>query len=189
MIDLASLARNPVGAAGIWLAREMAVGHRHLYDLVLTELCLVPGECVLEVGCGLAVRAPDFNRRGICYVGVDRSADVIFESPKYCGVLIHGDIATVVLPKIDAAFSVNVMQWLDDPVAALIAVREALVVGGKFVVGTPDSNCPRRPYVPGLSLYSGIGLAGVFRQSGFCDVSVRSVETKDIRYLVGSGMA
>lgn len=188
MMRILEQARRPTGPLGTALARDMAATHGELYDLVLAALG--PALRVLEIGCGSGAHIGDLARR-VDYTGVDHSPDMIAaaQAAVPCARFICGDVAEVALPACDAVFAVNVLQWLRAPVAALIAVRRALVPGGRFVAGVPDHDCPRRPRIAGMPLYTRDRLAALFCAAGFRGVDVRAVGTTATRYLIARGEA
>jgi arsenite methyltransferase len=116
--------------------------------LLLDALAATPGERILDVGCGpgfyeedlLDVVGPEGS-----LVGVDDSAASLAAAAKRCeghdNVRFHeGDALALPVAdgEFDAAFSVQVLEYLPDPTAALTEMRRALRPGGRVVVWDVD---------------------------------------------------
>ena len=191
MIDLVlANAKKPLGSVGVYGARVLAQMHKEYYERVFEELWPVAGKRVLEIGCGYAMYAEVLVACGAEYIGIDHSADVIAECrvefPEgtfFCRDAMDG------LPFCDMAFMVNVLQWMDEPLAALRAAQRVVVPGGKIVVGAPDGDCSRRSKIDGLGLCSANDLALMLDEAGFSFVTVDDFEAKKTRYLIGVGVA
>lgn len=188
---LAAQARRPRGAFGTVFARMMHDGHTECYAAALGRVGVRPGSRLLEIGCGYGGHISALLAAGVIYTAVDHSPDMIAAAKIKAPFarLICGDVCVVDLPTSDAALAVNVLQWLDDPVDAVDAVRKALIPGSVMVVGVPDACCPDLPYVQEMVRYDAEALALLFRCAGYRNVTVDRIEAHSRRYLIGSGAA
>jgi arsenite methyltransferase len=132
--DLATLQRR--------LAQTSDLARRRL--AVLEALAAQPGEAVLEVGCGggallpsLAASVAPSGR----VVGIDQSTDQIAAAGRLCAGV--GAVETAVqdlrqLPYGDAGFdavvAVQVIEYLDQPAAALSELRRVIRMLGRLVL-------------------------------------------------------
>jgi arsenite methyltransferase len=116
--------------------------------LVREALAAAPGERILDVGCGpgfyvadlLEVVGPDGS-----VVGVDGSAASVAAAAKRCdghdNVTFHeADAASLPAEdaEFDAAVTVQTLEYLPDPTAALAEMHRALRPGGRVVVWDVD---------------------------------------------------
>ncbi len=116
--------------------------------LVRTALGAQPGERILDVGCGPGYYAADLaatvGADGLV-VGVDSSPEMLTLAQSRCAGLPNvefrkGDAAAppAAEGEFDAALSVQVMEYVTDPTAALEAIGRCLVPGGRLVVWDTD---------------------------------------------------
>jgi arsenite methyltransferase len=117
-------------------------------QLVRDAIAPAPGEAILDVGCGpgfyVAELLEQVGPEG-AVVGVDASPDMLAmaarRSEDHDNVAFHQADATS-LPvddeSFDAAFSVQVLEYVEDATAALAEMRRALRAGGRVVVWDVD---------------------------------------------------
>jgi arsenite methyltransferase len=166
-------------------------------ELVREALAVRPGDRVLDVGCGPGFYIPELLRevgpKG-AVVGIDSSESMLALAAGRSGngpnVEFHEADATA-LPvddaSFDAAFSVQVLEYVADIPAALAEIHRALRPGGRTVIWdvdwatlsmrTADPERMRRmldawdEHLTHASLPR--TLTGELRRAGFADVSMR----------------
>ncbi|MCU1456159.1 MAG: SAM-dependent methyltransferase [Actinomycetia bacterium] len=101
---------------------------------VVDLLAPVPGERILDLGCGNGTLSAEIVRLGATVVGVDASPEMV------AAAVAAGLQAEVVdgarLPfreEFDAVFSNAALHWMTDPDAVIAGVARALKPGGRFV--------------------------------------------------------
>lgn len=189
MTDIVSHAKHPAGAEGVVVARLMSGFHRGFYDLALTELGAPRGSLVLDAGCGVACHADLFRERGLSYLGVDQSQDVIVASTFDCprDAFLIGNLEDVELPRMDGAVAINVTPWLIDPVAVFRNILSALMPGAAFVTGAPEVGCARRFREPRFEPLSQDAVREIYKEAGFRNVTMRVVPMEN-DYLITRGV-
>jgi arsenite methyltransferase len=116
--------------------------------LVREAIAAGPGERILDVGCGggfyLAELLDAVGAEG-SLVGVDSSAAMLAMAARRCeghGNVTFREADATALPvgdaDFDAAFSVQVLEYVPDVSAALVEVHRALRPGGRIVVWDID---------------------------------------------------
>jgi trans-aconitate 2-methyltransferase len=119
---------------------------------VLARLNPVPGERILDVGCGTGRLTMEMaGRPGIKVIGIDRSAAMLSEAahrgqtpashlhttPKY----VHGDGAYLPFgPVFDAVFSAATLHWIPNHDRLFSAVHSVLRAGGRLVAQCGGAN-------------------------------------------------
>lgn len=116
--------------------------------LVREALGAAVGERIVDVGCG-----PGFYTAEILeevgpegsVVGIDGSAQMLSAAAKRCAghdnvEFLEADVGELPLEEgaFDAALCVQVLEYVDDPTAALAEMHRALRVGGRVVVWDVD---------------------------------------------------
>ncbi len=111
---------------------------RRLLDLLGVH---VPKGRMLEVGCGHGLLLDEARRRGYDVEGLELSA----EAARYARDNFDLQVKEIALEEAtfegdgyDAILIVDVLEHLDDPVAALDCLCSWLSVGGALLVATPD---------------------------------------------------
>lgn len=114
----------------------------YLADLVRRTLGLCGGELVLDYGCGVGRMARALiDGAGVSVLGVDISTRMRARAPAYVGRAGFSAVSRRLLQvatdhgaRVDAAFSVWVLQHCFDPEEDLGLIRAALRPGGRFMV-------------------------------------------------------
>jgi ubiquinone/menaquinone biosynthesis C-methylase UbiE len=132
--DLAALQRR--------LAETSDLVQRRL--AVLDALAVQPGEAVLEVGCGGGALLPSFAASVAPsgrIVGIDQSADQIAAARRLCAGMSGVETAVQDLRQLpyrdacfDAVVAVQVIEYLDQPAAALSELRRVTSIHGRLVI-------------------------------------------------------
>lgn len=128
---------------------DYAAGHDELVGwfsglvrMVAPELPPRPAR-VVDAGCGHGVMVEAFRGRGFDAYGFDPSKWIIEEArrfdPALGASLEVGTIEDFPFPgDVDAITCFEVLEHIDDPVAALVAMRDALKPGGRLIFSTPN---------------------------------------------------
>jgi arsenite methyltransferase len=131
-------------------ARRMEAVYRireaeHRRSQVREALDLRPGERILDVGCGPGFYCADLAGTAGSIVGVDQSEAMIGLARRRCrslpNVSLHVADATaldVADAAFDAAFSVQVFEYVADTRAGLAEMHRALRPGGRVLVWDTD---------------------------------------------------
>jgi SAM-dependent methyltransferase len=109
---------------------------------VVDLLAPVPGERVLDLGCGDGPLTAKLADMGVDVVGIDSSAEQI-DAAKALGVdarVMDGAQLTFE-NEFDAVFSNATLHWIRDPDAVIAGVHRALKPGGRFVAEMGGENC------------------------------------------------
>ena len=101
---------------------------------ILEKLTPVPGERILDLGCGDGSLTERLLERGAIVVGVDASPEMV-AAARSRGIDARVMDATRLTfdGAFDAVFSNAVLHWIHDQDAVLAGVSRALVPGGRFV--------------------------------------------------------
>ncbi|MFN0122335.1 MAG: class I SAM-dependent methyltransferase [Blastocatellia bacterium] len=97
----------------------------------------VPGERVLDIGCGTGHLTSDIAAHGAIVTGIDAAAAMIEAAQKAYPHLnfLQADVTAFTIAKpYDAIFSNAVLHWVFDAEAAVACMARALRPGGRFVV-------------------------------------------------------
>ncbi|HET6399186.1 MAG TPA: methyltransferase domain-containing protein [Candidatus Thermoplasmatota archaeon] len=144
---LSSPFAHPHGPVGRLAGRVMAVENRRANALVVQRLNLVPGERVLELGCGPGVGLREaMAMPGVFACGVDSSGTMArLARQQLLDAVPPGTRAPAVvqaaaeaLPYPDgtfqAAFAVRAVDAWRDPVRGLVEARRVLAYAGRLLV-------------------------------------------------------
>lgn len=102
---------------------------------VIGLLAPVPGERILDIGCGTGDLAAELARLGAVPTGIDFSASMIEQArAKHPGLeFAVADAAAYRSPRrFDGVFSNAALHWIKPPQAAVETARLALRAGGRF---------------------------------------------------------
>lgn len=120
--------------AGLYEAKHSFVW-RH--GLALVDLLQpVPGERILDLGCGTGHLTAELARRGAEVVGLDHSPAMIGQARAafpQCRFEVGDARAFVFAAPFDAVLSNAVLHWVREPERVIACVRAALRPGGRFV--------------------------------------------------------
>ncbi|MEV3936770.1 methyltransferase domain-containing protein [Glycomyces sp. NPDC049804] len=177
---------------------ERLESHAELYRQVARTLELEPGNRLVELGCGMGVGAAQVvTEFDVLVTGIDRSAAQLERARTVnAGAIkaLDGALAFVQgsvtdLPwgdrSVDAVFSVEVLQHVDDLAAVAREAHRVLVPGGRIAIATffaPDGADTAQiadllePVATGVDIIRPVGdLAADLTAAGFTDVAVESI--------------
>jgi SAM-dependent methyltransferase len=101
---------------------------------VLDLLAPLPGEHILDVGCGDGVLTEKIAAAGASVVGFDASEELVAAARARGIDVVLGDAhALPFSAEFDAVFSNAALHWMREPDAVLDGIRRALKPGGRFV--------------------------------------------------------
>lgn len=123
--------------AQTWNPSNYAQHGRFVADLagdVFMLLQPVPGERILDLGCGDGALTQKLVAAGANVVGVDASAEMV-RAAQALGLdaRVMSAEALEFSTEFDAVFSNAALHWMRDQDAVLAGVRRALKAGGRFV--------------------------------------------------------
>jgi 2-polyprenyl-3-methyl-5-hydroxy-6-metoxy-1,4-benzoquinol methylase len=111
---------------------------RRLLDLLGAY---VPRGRLLEVGCGHGLLLDEARRRGYDVEGLELSAEAARFARENLNLSVREmalEEATLDGERYDAIVIIDVLEHLDDPVAALDCLCPRLALGGALLIATPD---------------------------------------------------
>lgn len=120
-----------------WTAKSYRTNARFVADLgirVVELLAPIPGELILDLGCGDGALTEKIAASGAQVVGVDSSPELL-EAARSRGIDTRlMDAQKLDLPEqFDAIFSNAALHWMLDAEAVVTRVRQHLNPGGRFV--------------------------------------------------------
>ncbi len=124
--------------AQAWSADTYATNARFVADLgtpVLDLLRPLPGEKILDLGCGDGALTEVIQAAGAQVVGVDGSEDMV-RAARARGLdarVMDGQHLDFGKEKFDAVFSNAALHWMPDAEAVIAGVARVLKPGGRFV--------------------------------------------------------
>ncbi|MGH8985711.1 MAG: class I SAM-dependent methyltransferase [Acidimicrobiia bacterium] len=171
------------GRAAAWvMAHRSSNRERNLWAVGLLDV--QPGERVLELGFGPGVAIGELARRATdgLVVGVDHSELMVRQASRRNAAAVRAGLVVLrlgsidELPPFDRAFdailAVNALQFSDDPVAVLRALRRVLRPGGRIAIAS-------QPRCPGAtaetSAESGRRIAAHLESAGFSGMRVETM--------------
>ena len=116
---------------------------------VLALLAPMPGERILDVGCGTGHLTQMISRSGAIVTGIDSSVEMIATAhASYPEVeFVVADAANFTFERpFDAIFSNAALHWVHEAEAAVRCMAQALRPGGRFVVEFGGKGNVRRIY-------------------------------------------
>jgi 2-polyprenyl-3-methyl-5-hydroxy-6-metoxy-1,4-benzoquinol methylase len=111
---------------------------RRLLDLLAKH---VPSGRLLEVGCGHGLLLDEARRRGYDAEGLELSVDAARHARDALGLTVRETVLEDTALDgecYDAVLLIDVLEHLDDPVAALKRAGSLLAAGGALLIVTPD---------------------------------------------------
>jgi len=125
----------------VYFIREAQVRRSQVREALAPQ----PGERILDVGCGPGFYCRELGELVGSMVGVDQSAAMIGLAERRCSGLgnvdLHvADATALGVPdgEFDAAFSVQVFEYVADTAAGLAELHRALKPGGRVLVWDTD---------------------------------------------------
>jgi trans-aconitate methyltransferase len=131
--------------AQTWNSELYEKNGRFVSDLgmpVLELLAPLPGEHILDVGCGDGVLTKKISDFGCKVVGLDSSANLVASARRLgLDVVEKSAYAMDFGPVFDAVFSNAALHWMKDPDLVIHHVARALRPNGRFVAEFGGHNC------------------------------------------------
>ena len=128
-----------------WNAAEYEKNARFVSDLgapVLQLLAPMPGERILDVGCGDGVLTKKIAEAGCSVVGLDSSPDFCRAARQLGLEVIESGAAEMTFTgEFDAVFSNAALHWMRDPARVVRNIARALRPGGRFVAEMGGYGC------------------------------------------------
>ncbi|QPH53259.1 methyltransferase domain-containing protein [Pontivivens ytuae] len=120
-----------------WSAQGYAAHARFVSDLgspVLDLLAPMPGERILDLGCGDGALTARLRDAGAVVTGVDGSADMVAAAQaRGLDARVMDGHSLIFDGGFDAVFSNAALHWMTEPRAVILGVWNALKPGGRFV--------------------------------------------------------
>jgi len=115
---------------------------------IMAELGPKKGKFYLDLGCGTGNLLGIAGGKGIPFIGVDFSSEMLRRARKKGKNLVMADLHHLPFRDgcIDGAASVNVFYQLDRPEAFLKEIQRVLKPGGKVVISTPKRGASSRRF-------------------------------------------
>jgi SAM-dependent methyltransferase len=114
-------------------------GRRTVLDGVIAGLGLSEGARILDAGCGSGRNMVELARHGTV-TGVELSeTSVVLARERHAGEVIAGSVLEMPFPdhSFELAVSLDVIEHLEDDLAALKELRRTVVPGGSLLVTVP----------------------------------------------------
>ncbi len=114
-------------------------GRRRVLDVVLDGLGLPPGARVLDAGCGSGRNMVELQRYG-SVTGIELSSPSVQAArERGVGEVLEGSVLELPFAddSFDLAVSLDVVEHLEDDVAALRELRRVVAPGGRLLVTVP----------------------------------------------------
>lgn len=199
MKKLGRQAGEPSGRLGRLLGRCMNMGHGGLRRWALGEINIVPGSCILDVGCGggKTVQVMAEADSGCKVYGIDPSEEMVRLSGDVNRELIEAGRVEIIksrvssLPFPDGEFDMvtafETFHFWPDPVGDLREVKRVLKPGGKVLLANEvyeDERFEKRNaryarMIEGLELHPPEQYREFLARAGFTGVETRLVPEKN----------
>jgi SAM-dependent methyltransferase len=128
-----------------WNAAEYERNARFVTDLgapVLELLAPVPGERILDVGCGDGVLTQKISAAGCSVVGLDSSPDFCRAARELGLEVVESSAEEMRFSnEFDAVFSNAALHWMKNPERVVRKIARALRPGGRFVAEMGGHGC------------------------------------------------
>ncbi len=179
-------ARKPSGKASRRTYRNPR-SHYASFRMILELLELTAEDQYLEIGCGGGVLLKSALEAAAFGAGIDHSPDMVEVSRENNAEAIAAGRAEIVqgdvtaLPWEDRRFSAvasaNMFFFVEQPRQTLAEVYRVLCPGGRFVMVTTAKTLLMSltfGWLYRLRSYSNVGMTGMLRLTGFCDITVET---------------
>lgn len=169
---------HPEGRKGRILGAVMDFANRQPVSLALDLLAAMPGEHILDIGCGTGAASQQLLQRAACCVtGVDRSATMLERARqrRYGPDGASFQLASLgALPfaaaSFDAALALNLLYFCDDAGLMIADLKRVLRPGGRMVAYvTHGATMAKWPFVSPAThrLYDATQLTAALVAGGF----------------------
>jgi ubiquinone/menaquinone biosynthesis C-methylase UbiE len=121
---------------------------RYESELLLTLLDPLPGESILDVGCGIGIFTQDILRRGARVTGVDISLPMLskaivgFDKAGFTGLCADMNALPFADGSFDKVYSMTVIEFSDDAGRVVAELDRVVRKGGRVVVTTLNNLSP-----------------------------------------------
>ena len=180
---------KPRGLLG-WLAgRIMATRPSNIErnDWTLSLLAIEPGDRILEIGFGPGIAIGKAAEAATEIVGVDHSAMMLRRATRHNRKLIEkgriklilGEVTTIDggIGSFDKIYSVNVVQFWDNPILVFKQLRQLLKKNGKIIT----SYMPRHAGATDKDAFNKAEeIAAWLGQAGFSDIKIEKKVMKPV---------
>jgi len=129
-----------------WFTTPMgSLVKRYEGELLLELLRTMPGELILDAGCGTGVFTLDILSRSTTVIGLDISLPMLSragrKARKYCFQMVLGDMLNLPFPEksFDRVISVTALEFIEDAKGAVRELFRVTKRGGCIVVATLNS--------------------------------------------------
>lgn len=142
---LARQLARPSGAAGRMLGALMDVANGKPLRLAVDMLAPLPGESILDAGCGTGAAMAEMLRRASCHVtGVDASDTMLSVARRRLrpdAVLLEASLESLpfAAESFDAVLALNVLYFNDGTNGMLRSLHRMLRPGGRLVAYVTDA--------------------------------------------------
>ena len=192
---VARQSRRPTGWLGEIVARVMAFDTAKANRAAIERLAMLPGEAVLEIGCGhgrsLAALA---QTPGAYLAGIDPSEVMVRVARRRMRHWIDAGRADICLAssaklpypdaRFDAALAVHVIYFWSDPLADLVEARRVLRPGGRLLLGYRPRDEQSLAALPATvyALRSVDEIEALLEQSGFVGIRTDACSIGSAQY-------
>lgn len=185
--NLASQLRRPSGRDASDVGRRMNEANRAVNHECIALLQITQADRVLEIGPGNGAFASDIasSAEGVCYTGLDWSAEMVAEAGRLNEELIRqgrarfreGSADRLPFPSdsFDKVLTVHTLYFWEHPDRNLAEIHRVLKPGGLFCMAFGDRAFMKDlPFVPyGFTLYDVARAETILRETGFGILNVQ----------------
>jgi len=122
-----------------WDAQRYENSHSYVWKFgasLLELLQPLPGERILDIGCGTGQLTADIANSGAQVIGLDRSEEMLRKARENYPALTYvlADVTTFRFAEpFDAVFSNAALHWVQNAEGAVESIAKSLRTGGRFV--------------------------------------------------------